>query len=42
MKDSLQATGKPPGNHVSQNGRLGLPQGPGFRIDIPEDWLWEV
>lgn len=25
-----------------ENGRLRLPQGPGFGIDIPEDWLREV
>ena len=31
-----------PGTNVPQNGRLGLPKGPGFGIDIPEDWLREV
>lgn len=32
----------PPGTNVPQKGLLGLPKGPGFGIDIPEDWLREV
>ena len=32
----------PPGTNMPQNGLLGLPKGPGFGIDIPEDWLREV
>ena len=32
----------PPGTNMPQNSLLGLPKGPGFGIDIPEDWLREV
>ena len=32
----------PPGTNMPKDGRLGLPNGPGFGIDIPEDWLKEI
>jgi len=32
----------PPGTKMPDNGLLGLPDGPGFGIHIPEEWLVEV
>ena len=32
----------PPGTKMPVSGLLGLPNGPGFGIHIPEEWLVEV
>lgn len=31
-----------PGTPVPKNGKIGLPPGPGFGLQVPEDWLVEI